>query len=162
MDRSCSLWHPVDLVLDTISGCGCDATASQTKNLLLFKTVSESRWGARARSCDRRLAECPAPALWHRCAKAPGRGPAAPLGTDDCRLLIRTHSWLWALCWAPCHRPTALADPIVCARLLVQASLCVQSSRGPMRCNLPFFASGFHCHDTRGWQRFKREPQWNH
>lgn len=159
MDRSCSLWHPVDLVLDTTSGCGCDATASQTKNLLLFKTVSESRWGARARSCDRRLAECPAPALWHRCAKAPGRGPAGhrwlspanphpQLTLGSVLSTVPSHD---CARWSHCLRPAAGASLALCAEL-----------SGPMRCNLPFFASGFHCHDTRGWQRFKREPQWNY
>lgn len=44
MDKSCSLWPPADLALDTTTGCGCDATAFQTKKKpthLLFKIVME-------------------------------------------------------------------------------------------------------------------------
>lgn len=54
--------------------------------------------------------------------------------------------------WAHCLYPGCFCDPPSAWAALTCST----------RCNLPFLAYGFHCHDTRGWQRFKREPRWSH
>lgn len=109
-DRSCNMWQPRDLMLDTSSRSLLDVThcLSNRKAFAFQKCFCESlvspgkeRFGSHSVKC--RGLFCLATHTVTQLHKDCSYVPMASVGTDDYSILIHTNSWLFILCYVSCN-----------------------------------------------------------